>query len=84
MERKPNIMGESIILSTPLLWLLFGLALVLCLYDKSQRATNGFFTAASAVISVIGCAIALILGAGIGEVVTVLLAFLLLGMEGWK
>ena len=77
-------MGESIILSTPLLWLLFGLALILCLYDKSQRATNGLFTAASAVVCVIACAIALILGAGIGEVVTVLLVFLLLGMEGWK
>ena len=77
-------MGESIILTTPLLWILFGIALLLCLYDKYQRATEGAFTAASAVVTVIACAIALILGAGIGEVVTVLLIFLLLGTEGWK
>lgn len=77
-------MGESVILSTPILWVLFGIALVLCLFDKSSRSTRGMLTAASAVIAVIGCAVALILGAGTGEVITVLLAFLLLGMEGWK
>lgn len=77
-------MGESIILSTPLLWLLFGLALVLCLVDKALRDSNGMLTAASAVLAVAASAVALILGAGIGEVVTVLLVFLLLGMEGWK
>ena len=77
-------MGESIILSTPLLWVIFGIALALCLYDKASRATGGLFTAASAVVAVAGCAVALILGAGTGEVISVLLAFLLLGMEGWK
>ena len=77
-------MGESVILSTPLLWLLFGLALVLCLIDRAQRDSAGMLTAASAVLTVVACAVALILGAGIGEVVTVLLVFLLLGMEGWK
>ena len=77
-------MDESVILSTPLLWLLFGLALVLCLIDKAQRDSNGMLTAASAVLAVAASAVALILGAGIGEVVTVLLVFLLLGMEGWK
>lgn len=77
-------MGESVILSTPLLWLLFGIALVLCLFDKSYRDTKGIFTAVSAVLTVIACAVALILGAGTGEVTTVLLVFLLLGLEGWK
>lgn len=77
-------MGESVILSTPLLWVFFGIALVLCLFDKSSRSTKGMLTAASAVVVVVGCAIALILGAGTGEVITVLLAFLLMGMEGWK
>ena len=77
-------MGESVILSTPLLWVIFGIALVLCLYDKSTQATRGLFTAASAVLVVVACAIALILGAGIGEVITILLAFLLMGLEGWK
>lgn len=77
-------MGESVILNTPLLWLLFGLALVLCLFDKKNRASGGICTAISAVLTVVAGAIALILGAGSGEVVTVLLAFFLLGLEGWK
>ena len=77
-------MGESIILSTPLLWVLFGIALVLNLFDRHYRATKGLFTAVSAVVAMVACAIALILGAGTGEVVTVLLGFLLLGLEGWK
>lgn len=77
-------MGESVILNTPLLWVLFGLALVLCVFDKTYRATKGMFTAASAAITVIACSVALILGAGTGEVITVLLVFLLLGLEGWK
>ena len=77
-------MVESVILNTPLLWLVFGIALILALYDRSSRATRGMFTAASAVIAVIGCTVALILGASTGEVITVLLMFLLIGMEGWK
>ena len=77
-------MGESIILSTPLLWVLLGVALALCLFDRHYQATKGIFTAVSAVLTMIACAVALILGAGTGEVITVLLVFLLLGMEGWK
>ena len=77
-------MGESIILSTPLLWVLYGLALTLCLFDRSSHSTKGAFTAISAFLSVVASAVALILGAGMGEVITVLLVFLLLGLEGWK
>ena len=77
-------MAESVILTTPLLWLLYGIALTLCLYDKSQRATGGIFTAVSAVLTIVACAVSLILGAGMSEVITVLLVFLLLGLEGWK
>ena len=77
-------MGESVILNTPLLWILFGIALILCLFDKTYRATNGIFTAASAVVTVATSAVALILGAGTGEIITVLLLFFLLGSEGWK
>lgn len=83
-EGVARIMSESVILSTPLLWLIFGTALGLCLFDKVYRATRGLFTAASAVVTVIGCAVALILGAGYGEVIIVLLVFFLLEMEGWK
>ena len=77
-------MGESVILNTPLLWVLFLLALILCRFDRTQRATRGAFTAISAFLTVVACAIALILGAGMGEVIIVLLIFLLLGLEGWK
>ena len=77
-------MGESVILNTPLLWLLFGLALVLCLFDRSNKATKGMFTAASAVVTVVASAVALILGASAGEIITVLLMFFLFVSEGWK
>ena len=77
-------MGESIILSTPLLWLLYGLALTFCIFDKLHRATKGTFTAISAVLVVVASAAALILGATMGEVVTILLIVLLMGLEGWK
>lgn len=77
-------MGESVILNNPLLWVLFGIALAMCLFDKNYRATRGAFTVISAAFAVVGCAVALILGAGMGEVITVLLVFLLLGLEGWK
>lgn len=77
-------MVESVILSTPLLWVLFGVSLILCLFDRHYQASGGIFTAVSAVLTVAACAVALILGAGTGEVITVLLAFFLLGLEGWK
>ena len=77
-------MGESIILNTPLLWILFGLSLVFCLFDKKTRASKGALTALSAFLAVVSCAVAFLLGAGMGEVITVLLVFLLLGLEGWK
>lgn len=77
-------MGESVILNTPILLLLFGIGLGLCLFHKFCRGKKGWFTLASAVVVVASCTYALILGAGTGEVVTVLLLFLLLGLEGWE
>ena len=77
-------MGESIILNTPLLWILYGLALTFCLFDRNTKATKGAFTAISAFLAVAASAAALLLGAGMGEVITALLVFLLLGLEGWK
>lgn len=77
-------MGESVILSTPVLLLIFGLALGLNLFDCHYRAGMGVLTLISALVAVGGCAYAFLLGAGMGEVITALLLFLCLNLEGWK
>ena len=77
-------MAESTILNSPVLLLLFGATLGLCLYDKLRKATAGWFSVLSAALAVGTAAYALILGAGTGEVLTVLLAFLCLNLEGWQ
>lgn len=76
-------MAESTILNSPVL-LLFGAALLLCLFDRLQKGARGYFSVAAAVLAVGAAAYALILGAGTGEVITVLLLFLCLNLEGWK
>ena len=63
----------SVLLETPVLWLIFGAALGL-----------GIFTVLSALLAIIGCAYALLLGAGAADIAVILLAFLLLNLEGWK
>lgn len=76
-------MAQSVILNTPVLLLLFAAALFLCLFDKHRKATRGCFSILSAFLAV-GCAAwALILGAGTGEALTVLLLFLCVYLEGW-
>ena len=77
-------MAESTILNSPVLLLLFSAALFLCLFDRMRKATRGWFTIVSAFLAVAAAAWALILGAGTGEVLTVMLLFLCLYLEGWK
>ena len=77
-------MAESVILSSPALLLLFGAALCLCLFDKLCKAARGRLSVLSAALAVGAAAYALILGAGTGEVLTVLLLLLCLNLEGWK
>lgn len=77
-------MGEIAILNHPALLLLFGIAFALCLFDKLQKSTHGLFSLLSAFLAVGSCAYALLLGVGVGEIMTVLLLFLLLNLEGWK
>lgn len=77
-------MVESVILNHPVLLLIFGAALGLFLFDKQYRNTRGWFTLGSAVLCAAGAAYALILGAGTGEVLVVLLVFLCLNLEGWR
>lgn len=74
----------SVLLETPVLWILFGAALGLNLFDRAYRGTRGIFTVLSALLAIIGCAYALLLGAGAAEIAVILLAFLLLNLEGWK
>ena len=74
----------SVLLETPVLWILFGAALGLNLFDWAYRGTRGIFTVLSALLAIIGCAYALLLGAGAAEIAVILLAFLLLNLEGWK
>ena len=74
----------SVLLETPVLWLIFGAALGLCLFDRAYRGTRGIFTVLSALLAVLGCAYALLLGVGAAEIAVILLAFLLLNLEGWK
>ena len=76
-------MTESTILNSPVLLLLFGAALFLCLFDKLRKATKGWASILSGVLVVGNAAYALILGAGAGEVLTALLLFLCLYLEGW-
>ena len=74
----------SVLLETPVLWILFGAALGLNLFDRACRGTRGIFTVLSALLAIIGCAYALLLGAGAAEITVIFLAFLLLNLEGWK
>ncbi len=74
----------SVLLETPVLWILFGAALGLNLFDRAYRGTRGIFTVLSALLAIIGCAYALLLGAGAADIAVILLAFLLLNLEGWK
>ena len=72
---------DSVIFQSPLALFLYGVALFLNLFDRHYRASRGYLTLAAAFLAVGATAYALILGAGMGECVTVLLVFLLLNME---
>ena len=76
-------MADSVILNSPVLLLLFSAALGLCMFDRLRRATRGWFSVLSAILAVGSAAYALILGAGTGEVLTVLLLQLRGGSCSW-
>lgn len=77
-------MGESVILNTPVLLLIFGAALGLNLFDRHYRASKGWMTILSGFLAIGGGGYSILLGAGMGEVITILLGFLCLNLEGWK
>lgn len=66
---------ESVILHSPFLLLIFGVALLCRLLDR-----NGRLTVVSAVLAILGCAASLFAGADVWECAVVLMVFLLLNM----
>lgn len=70
---------ESILFTTPILWIGYAVALFLCVFDLLKK-TSGLFSALSLLITVCTTTYALILGASIGEASFVVLCFLLLNL----
>ena len=74
-------MEASVILQLPSALLLYGAAIFLRLFDRAYQNTRGVFTLLAAYLAVGVTAYALLMGAGLGEVCTVLMLFLLLNLE---
>ena len=72
---------DSVILSSPLVLVLYGVALFLNLFDRHYKVTRGVMTIISCAVCVWATAYAMIIGASLWECATVLLVFLLLNME---
>ena len=73
-------MSESVIIHTPLLLILYGLALALNLFDLVKR-TGFLLPVLSAFIAVGASALALLYGASLYETGTVLLIFILINLK---
>ena len=71
---------ESVIFSSTLLLILYGIALILCIFDLIKHASGYVFPILSAMIFVGATIYALILGAGYDEVGIVVIVFLLLNL----
>ena len=71
---------DSTILQLPLVMILYGVALMLCLFDRSKKATGGLFTILSTALAVVGTVYALLMGTPLTECATVLMIFMLLNM----
>ena len=74
-------MSESIIFNSPILLALYGIALVLVVYDLRNRS-GAILPYLSAAIVVATSAYALILGAGLIETAAVMTAFLIVNLAG--
>lgn len=71
---------ESMILQLPLAMILYGIALMLCLFDRTHKATGGAFTLLSTAVAVVGTVYALLMGTPLTECATMLMVFMLLNM----
>lgn len=73
-------MEEWLILDQPERLLLYGIALLLCLFEKKHHATKGIFYWLSAVLVIGGTGYGLLCGAPLQECAAALTTFLLLIM----
>ena len=71
---------DSVIFSSPLVLILYGVGLFLNLFDRHYKASRGWMTLVAAFFAVGASAYALILGASLRECAGVLTVFLLLNM----
>lgn len=71
---------ESVILQTPLVLVLYGVALSLCLFDRHYKATKGILTMVSTAATIGATVYAILMGASLVECATVLMVFLLANM----
>ena len=71
---------DSVILTLPLAMMLYGAALMLCLFDRTRKATGGWFTLLSTAVAVVSTVYSLLMGAPLTECATVLMIFMLLNM----
>lgn len=73
---------DSVILGQPLVpaIVLYGIALALVLFDRTNKATKGVFTLVSVALVSLATVYSLVRGASMWECATVLLIYLLLNM----
>ena len=73
-------MAELVILQSPGALLLLAGALLVCLFEKKNRAGRGWLSLLSALLALAGVALDLLNGASLREAAALLTVFLLLNM----
>ena len=73
-------MEDIVILQLPLALALYGIALVLCLFDRKHKETGGVLNLVSTAVTVGATVYAILLGATLAECAVALMVFLLLNM----
>ena len=73
-------MAELVILQSPAALLLLVGALLVCLFEKKNRAGRGWLSLLSALLAIVGVGLDLLNGADLREAAALLTVFLLLNM----
>lgn len=73
-------MTDWVLLQTPSALLLYGVSLLLRLFDRRFSAVGGLLTLLSGISAIFATALLLLFGASLREAATVLLVFLLLNL----
>ena len=76
-------MSESVILVSPLLIALYGLALVLTLIEKRLR-TGSVLPWAAAILVMVTAGLSLVMGASLRETAAVIVLFIIVNLTGLK